>query len=249
MRKIRVVIPLYNEVASLPTLIYRIKGVQKILKDDFDFGYIIINDGSTDKTLEKLQSFLENSKFVIILNHNANKGFGAALKTGIRKALEVDSDIIVTIDGDTNYDHFLIPQLVSELTDDIDIVTASPWHPEGGRKQFPKHRLLFSLVLSWLYRFVIGKKYQNLYCYSAGFRCYKKEVLDKVNFTGNDFLATAEIIIRSILKGFKVKEYPVHVAPRWYGISKMQYYKQTVVHLKFIYWLYYHIKEIETNEA
>lgn len=248
MKKVNVVIPLYNEEETLPTLIYRMNGVYKILKNDYDFGYIVVNDGSIDKTFEILKKEFSTVNYVKLLNHKKNMGFGNALKTGINEAVSTNSDLIVTIDGDTNYDHFLIPKLISELTDDVDIVTASPWHPEGGRKYFPKHRLILSLTLSWLYRKCTGDEYQKLFCYSAGFRVYRGHILKKIDFKGTDYLATAEILIKAILHRFKIKEFPIYVGPRWYGQSKMKIFKMIINHIKFLFDLKSEIKIIKKEK-
>jgi dolichol-phosphate mannosyltransferase len=248
-----IVIPMFNEIDSIPLLSYRLKGVVRILSDHMKVHLICVDDGSYDMTYQEMRAHFEDVENVHILKHGMNKGYSAALKTGIDKALEENIDLIITIDADTNYDHFYIPMFVDFFSDECDIMTASPWHPDGQRKFFPKHRLLLSLGLSWLYRKVLKKYNQPLYTYSACFRIAKAEVYRNIHWTGQNFMATSEILVRCIVNGYKVKEFPFQVNPRWFGMSKMKKLNQIILHLKFLYEVYFHpdrfIVETEEKES
>lgn len=230
-----IVVPMYNEVDSIPLLAYRLKGVMRILEDHIAAHLVLVEDGSNDMTYQELRAHFNGIKNVHVLRHWKNLGFSQALRTGINKALDLNVDLIVTIDADTNYDHFYIPMFIDNFSPDCDIMTASPWHPEGQRKYFPKHRLMLSLGLSWLYRKVLAQYHQPLYTYSACFRIAKAEVYRNICWKGEAFMATSEILVRCIINGFRVKEYPFQVNPRWFGMSKMRKLRQIRLHLAFLW--------------
>lgn len=234
-KSVAIVIPMYNEIDSIPLLAYRLKGVIRILSDHMDTHLIFIDDGSNDMTYREIQAHFEGMDNVHITRHWRNMGFSSALRTGIDKAINLNVDLVVTIDADTNYDHFYIPMFVDNFHSDCDIMTASPWHPEGQRKFFPKHRLILSLGLSWLYRMVLRQFNQPLYTYSSCFRVARSDVYRKIRWEGTDFMATSEIMVRCIINGMRVKEFPFHVNPRWFGMSKMKKIKQIILHLKFLW--------------
>lgn len=210
------------------------KGVLKILSH-MDAHLIFVNDGSSDQTQQLLKDYFQNNSQVHLIQHEKNKGYSIALRTGIDRALELGVELVVTIDADTNYDHFYIPMLVDFFGPEYDIITVSPWHPEGQRKFFPRHRLLLSLGLSFLYRLALAKYKQPLYTYSACFRVAKAQVYKDIHWEGSNFNATSEILARCIANGFKVGEIPFAVNPRWFGMSKMVVFRQMRLHLKFLW--------------
>jgi dolichol-phosphate mannosyltransferase len=236
---VAIVVPMYNEIDSVPLLAYRLKSVIRILSDTMTAYLVIVDDGSTDMTYQEVKAHFGGLENVRLLRHGVNKGFSAALRTGVEHALELDVDLIVTIDADTNYDHFYIPMFLENFTHDCDIMTASPWHPQGQRKFFPKHRLMLSLTLSMLYRQVLKKYDQPLYTYSACFRVAKSDVYRLIHWEGASFMATSEILVRCVINGLRVKEFPFQVNPRWFGMSKMRKLKTIKSHLRFL-WKIWH---------
>src|SRR4030067_775348 len=242
--RIAIVIPLYNEFDSLNYLFYRVDGVHKILKDDNTEKFIFIDDGSTDKTGDALKKKYGKSDYVDIIHHEKNSGYGAALKTGFKRALEARFDYIITIDADTNYDQFLIPQLIYDFNPNTeDIMAASPWHPECSKKNFPIIRFILSYSMSKLYQLVLHPECQPLTCYSACFRLYKKEVLENINHLSNSFLTNTEIISKALLHGYRVKEVPINVNYRLFGASKMKVFRQIINHFQYMNYLRTHKKE------
>ncbi|MBF0421568.1 MAG: glycosyltransferase family 2 protein [Magnetococcales bacterium] len=230
-----IVIPMYNEEASIPLLSYRLRIVLRVLSDTTRPFLVLVDDGSKDRTREAVQQFFSGVDRLILERHEVNKGYSSALRTGVEKALTLHPDLIVTIDADTNYDHFYIPMFVESFPEDCDILTASPWHPQGQRKYFPRNRLILSLTLSALYRFVLARYDSPLYTYSSCFRVARPEVYQKIKWTGESFTATSEILVRCIINGLRVRERPFQVNPRWFGISKMRKLKQIRMHLDLLW--------------
>lgn len=246
--KIGIVIPVYNEEVTLEYLFYRIDGVYKILKDDYDIKFIFIDDGSTDHSGEVLEKKYGKSPFVDIVHHEKNQGYGAGLKTGFRKALKDGFQYVITVDADTNYDQFLIPHFIYEFDPKKeDILAGSPWHPECSKANFPLLRYILSYSMARMYQFVLSPECPPLTCYSGCFRLYKREVIENVRHNGNDFLANAEIISRSLLKGYRVRELPINVNYRLFGSSKMRKYRMILKQLKYIYFLLRNKKNIQNQ--
>lgn len=243
--KVAVVIPIYNEEDTLEHLFYRIDGVYKMLKDDYDIKFIFVNDGSTDNSGEIIEKKYRGASFVDVVHHEKNSGYGAGLKTGFRRALQGGFRYILTVDADTNYDQFLIPHFIYEFNPEKeDILAGSPWHPECSGANFPFFRYVLSYSMARLYQFVLSPECPPLTCYSGCFRLYKREVLENVKHSSNDFLANAEIISRVLLKGYRVRELPINVNYRLFGSSKMRKYRTIIKQLKYMYYLLRHKKNI-----
>jgi dolichol-phosphate mannosyltransferase len=234
-KKLSVVIPCYNEEDTLPTLFFKLDHLFKLIDaNKYIVEIIIVDDGSIDKTSVLLKIKYDKNPNVKIIKHDFNKGFGAALKTGL---LNATGDFVVTIDADTNYDQQEIPEIVSFLTDEYDLVTASPLHPQGNW-HYPFHRFICTKVLVLLYRFVLKGKGDNIYTFTSGFRVYRKEILKDILPEANDFLATVELLIRALIKGYRIKEYPTVVYERKFGVSKLKQIITIINHLKFLLKIY-----------
>lgn len=230
--KVSIVIPLYNEQDSLPHLGVKLRALLEVMKKDYEVEWVFVEDGSKDLTFELLTSLCADLPDARVLRHEKNKGFGQALRTGLGST---SGDLVVTIDGDTNYDQLEIPIILSHMTDDVDIVTASPWHQDGGRQNFPLHRFVYSRVLSWMYRSLLRDDAPNVHTFTSGFRVYRRRVIDSVVFEADDFIATAEILIRSIRSGFRVAEYTTVVFERKFGHSKLKTTKTILGHLSLLF--------------
>lgn len=249
VNNVAIVIPMYNEESSLPTLVYRMKCVLYILSRRMNAELFVVDDGSNDQTRTLIQEAFAGWEGFHLLRHEQNQGYSQALRTGIHAALTGPCQLIVTIDADTNYDHFYIPMFVEQFPDDCDILTASPWHPEGQRKYFPWHRLILSLGLSALYRLVLKEFNQPLYTYSSCFRVARADVYRRIHWTGDSFMANSEILSRCIINGLRVKEVPFQVNPRWFGMSKMRILRQIRKHMEMLWQLWRHPEAFKIDPA
>jgi dolichol-phosphate mannosyltransferase len=161
------------------------------------------------------------------LRHQTNLGLGAAIRTGFSGA---DGDIILTVDSDGTYKFSEIPALLAMLVQGVDLVTASPYHPDGGVVGVPANRLILSQGSSILYRILVD---WDIHTYTCLFRAYRSEVVRTVPFKANDFLAGTELLVGAILRGFRVVEYPSVLHKRMYGVSKARIVQTIRSHLKF----------------
>ena len=112
MKKVAIIIPVYNEADNIPQLIDNLKNIERE-----EFYFIFINDGSQDNSLNLLQKINLKSEIVI---HKKNLGLANAVKSGLRKAIEIGADYVVKVDADLQHDLNEIDSLLIELNEDID---------------------------------------------------------------------------------------------------------------------------------
>ena len=161
------------------------------------------------------------------MKHEVNRGLGAALRTGFSGA---EGDLIVTTDSDGTYKFSSIPAMLDLLQPGVDIVTASPYHPQGNVVGVPKNRLILSQGASFLYRVLVS---WNVHTYTCLFRAYRREVIDTISFKSNGFLAGTELMVKGMLKGYKVVEFPAVLYSRVFGTSKAKLARTIWAHLSF----------------
>ncbi|MEW5896134.1 MAG: glycosyltransferase family 2 protein [Nanoarchaeota archaeon] len=224
--KLSLIVPCYNEEKGIENLHSQLNPVLESLSKDWELELIFVDDGSKDRTLELLNHYFGKKSYVKIVPHEINKNLGAAMRTGFAQAT---GDIIVTMDSDCTYDPKNIPKMLKVLDEDTDMVTASPYHPLGNNN-IPKHRLFLSKSITGIYCLLTGSR---IYTFTALFRAYKKEVIQNVAFKSDDFLATAEILILALNKGYKVREYPTTLNTRAFGDSKIRMLKVIKSHFLF----------------
>lgn len=228
---ISLVIPCCNEAESLTTLEAALLPLVTYLDADGAVETILIDDGSTDQTWSMLQELATRVPNVRVLRHRMNYGLGAALRTGLSHAR---GDIVITTDADGTYPFAEIPDLLRTLTPGIAIVTASPYHPQGGVDGVPHWRLILSKAASQCYRIVLRGQGSTLHTYTSLFRAYRRHTLPSIMPEHEGFLAVAEMLVRGVLAGYTVAEYPTVLHVRRQGQSKARVFRITWSHLRFL---------------
>lgn len=228
---ISLVIPCCNEAAALPALEAALRPLVTRLESRGAVETILIDDGSTDETWNMLQQLAARVPNVRPLRHRMNYGIGAALRTGLSHAR---GDIVVTTDADGTYPLAEIPQLLVKFTPETAIVTASPYHPDGGVDGVPPWRLFLSKAASHCYRIVLNGDAAAVHTYTSLFRAYRRDILPSVMPEHEGFLAVAEMLVRGVLAGYAIAEYPTVLHARQYGQSKARVFRITLSHLGFL---------------
>jgi len=226
-----IVIPCYNEVDNISKLESEFIPVLNQLAATRSVEVVFVDDGSRDGTFAGLQqAFGASSKgnpAIKIEQHKVNRGLGAAIRTGLAAA---QGDVVVTTDSDATYRFEEIIPLLERLGLDVDLVTASPYHPDGGVMNVPGYRLVLSKGSSLLYRLLVSWR---IHTYTALFRAYRRKVVDTVPFQSDGFLAGTEILVNGLLMGYKVVEYPTTLHSRVNGASKAKIMRTIAAHLRF----------------
>ncbi len=226
-----IVIPCYNEVENVSKMQREFLPVVAELARTHSLEVVFVDDGSTDGTWQALTETFGNNEEARVAfrfeRHPVNRGLGAAIRTGFTASC---GNVVITTDSDGTYRFSEIPVMLSYLTPDVDIVTASPYHPAGGVEGVPAYRLILSRGSSFLYRFLVNRR---IHTYTSLFRAYRREVIARVPFQSDGFLAGTEILVKAMLMGYQVAEYPSVLHSRAFGTSKAKLIRTILAHLRF----------------
>ena len=191
--------------------------------------FIFVDDCSKDATLARLTELFGAEKNVKILRHETNKGVAAGIMTGL-EACE-DSEIVCSMDCDCTYDPHELANMLPLMTGNVDMVTASPYHKDGGVRNVPEWRLFLSKGASFLYRRALRSKLDT---YTSCFRVYRRSSVVDLELGETGFLGVAELLGRLDLTGGKIVEFPAVLEVRLFGISKMKTARTIFGHLKLL---------------
>ena len=225
---VTVVVPCYNEEQSLPYLANTLRSVVAKWGRQYDFSFVFVDDCSTDRTWEMLQTTFGQQPNCTFLRHSRNRGVAAAIQTGLRAA---PAEIVCSMDCDCTYDPHELGRMIPLLAEGVDVVTASPYHPQGQVKNVPRWRLFLSRSLSRLYRLVLRQK---LYTYTSCFRVYRREAALGVTVERGGFFGVTEMLGRLDLAGRRIVEFPTTLEARMLGRSKMKVLKTIAGHLSLL---------------
>jgi len=186
--KIYAVIPAYNAAKTIKQVVLEL---QRCFPEIL---IIIVNDGSFDETAAILKEL-----DVITIEHTNNLGKGAALRNGIRRALEADGDLVFTIDSDNQHNPVDCKKLLNELLEqNLDLVIGSRM---GDVDKMPFYRQISNKVTSILVSWRIRQKIADS---QSGFRLYRAQLLQSIELSSNKFEIESEMLIKTALKGFKI---------------------------------------------
>ncbi len=223
-----IIIPCYNEAEGMAAMRDRLSQALALLREHKRVQLVLVNDGSRDETGRLLEQTFSDWPDTVIVHHAANRGLGAALRTGFAHAT---GDVIVTCDSDGTYPFSEIPALLDRLTPEIDLVTASPYHPGGGVECVPAYRVFISKSASLCYRLLVNPR---IHTYTALFRACRRHVIEQITTQADGFLMVTEWLVESLLHGYRVAEYPATLRVRQYGQSKARVWQITKTHLRYM---------------
>lgn len=227
--KISVIIPMFNEEDNV---INTLTQVNNVLKKYEHYEIIVVDDGSSDRTVQLAENFANENEYLRILRHQTNMGMGRALRTGFEHA---NGEIIVTIDADLSYSAKHIPLLADELINDdtVDIVVGSPYMAGGNVKNVPAFRLFISKAAN---KFVGFSLSENLSTVTAVMRAYRKDVLDSLELESNGTDINLEILSKAGATKYRIKEVPATLEGRRLGSSKLRFRAKTISHVLFSFY-------------
>jgi dolichol-phosphate mannosyltransferase len=202
---ISIVVPVFNEEESIPYLCERLFGILE--QQRYLFEVIIVNDGSTDRSLERLREQAARRPELTVIDLSRNYGQTAALMAGFDHA---NGRIIVTIDADLQNDPDDIPLLVDKIAEGYDVV--SGWRSD--RQDAKLSRNLVSRVANRVISKISGLELRD---YGCTLKAYRRDVMDGVRLYGE---MHRFIPIYARWMGAKVVEIPVRHRARQFGASK-----------------------------
>lgn len=194
-KDISIIVPAYNEEDAIRF------GLERFVELGFHEKYelIYINDGSTDDTEKIIREFP-----VKLYNHNINKGYGAALKTGIRKAT---GKYVIILDSDGQHDPRYIDQLIG-LMHDYDMVIGERNKKSYQRKRRQSGKKLIRKVGEYLVE-------QKLPDYNSGFRGFDKTLIrEMLHLMPNGFSFSTTSTLAFLKEGYTIGTFPIEVSER-----------------------------------
>lgn len=205
-KKISIIIPAYNEETGLkPTL-------EKLTSQPWigDFEVIVVDDGSTDRTYEVAKSF-----GVQVARHNVNKGYGAALKTGVRKSR---GEKVLMMDSDGQHDPAYVPELVEMLQDhDMVIGTRTSDSFQVKTRQAGKR------VIRWVGEYLVEQKLPD---YNSGFRGFDRKLIESMlHIMPNGFSFSTTSTLAFLKEGYSIGTFPIVVEERKGRASNVKFLK------------------------
>lgn len=205
-KSVSVVLPAYNEEAIIGNTLAKVSDYLSSLKDRYDCEIIAVNDGSTDRTGDILDSFAAGHSGVKVIHHSSNKNLGPTLRAAFALS---KADYIVTLDSDLSYGPDHIGLLVSAIErTQADIVIASPYMQGGQVTAVPRLRRLLSRRANKL--LTLSAK-GHLSTITGMARAYRRHFLQSLNLKSVDFEINTEIIYKAQLLRATIVEIPGHL--------------------------------------
>ena len=213
-----IIIPTYNEKENIEKIIRAIFALEK------SFHILIIDDGSPDGTAGIVKGLIANefADRLFIVERSGKLGLGTAYIAGFKWALAHDYEYIFEMDADFSHDPADLPRLYAACHDEgYDLAIGSRYISGVNVVNWPMGRVLMSYFASMYVRIVTGFQVRDT---TAGFKCYRRRVLetielDKIRFKGYAFQIEMKYTAYKI--GFKIKEVSVIFVNRREGTSKM----------------------------
>lgn len=205
--KLSVIIPVYNEVESIETILKRVQSA-KLAHE-----ILVVDDGSKDGTREFLKK-LDGKKGVRVILHEKNRGKGAAVRTGMSAA---KGDVLLIQDADLEYDPRDYPELLRPIEEGLaDVVYGSRFLGRAHRVTMFWHLVanqLLTLMTNILYNTILTDM-------ETGYKVFRREVLDGMVLRANSFDFEPEFTAKILKRNFRIFEVPITFNPRDYAQGK-----------------------------
>jgi len=231
---VSVVISCFNEARALPYLANTLQRLESSLGSAYDLRFVVVDDGSTDDTLVRARSLFADWANVTVARHERTRGQAAAILTG---ALASTTEIVCTMDCDSRFDPHELARMIPRLRGGVDLVVASPYHPDGVRRNVPSWQRALSTSLAFCYRSVLR---QPLHCYTSSFGVYRRSRLLALHVRRGGPVGITEMLARLDLAGGTIVEHPVALDARIFRRSRPRVARALVGHAGLLAELAWH---------
>jgi glycosyltransferase involved in cell wall biosynthesis len=205
--KLSVIIPVYNEVESIETILKRVHATKLVHE------IIVVDDGSKDGTRDILRK-LDKKKGVRVILHEKNQGKGAAVRTGMSAA---KGDVLLIQDADLEYDPRDYPELLKPIKEGLaDVVYGSRFLGRAHRVTMFWHMVAnksLTLMTNILYDTILTDM-------ETGYKVFKREVIEGLTIHANSFDFEPEFTAKVLKRKFRIFEVPITFNPRDYTQGK-----------------------------
>lgn len=210
-----VVIPTYNEIENISKIL------EKVFSLSREFDVLVVDDGSPDGTGDVIKKMQTTEPKLHILERKGKQGLGTAYLAGFDWGLKRDYAYFFEMDADFSHNPEDLLRLYTEAEAGADVVVGSRYIRGVNVVNWPMSRVLLSYFASRYVRIILGIPVEDT---TAGFICYRREVLkrislNKIKFVGYAFQIEMKYVAYRL--GFSIKEIPVIFTDRTAGTSKM----------------------------
>ncbi|MBE0411229.1 MAG: glycosyltransferase family 2 protein [Anaerolineales bacterium] len=229
MTSLSVVIPAYNEERGIAAIMQRVLAIREDLTQVGieELELLVVDDGSRDQTVQVAADLAHNEQGVRLIQHQHNRGYGAALKTGFSNA---KGDLIGFLDADGTYPPEFFPQLCNAAINGSDLVIGS--RMSGTESKMPLTRKVGNLFFASLLT-LIGR--QHVSDSASGMRVFKRQVLERIYPLPDGLNLTPVMSTRAIHEGIRMTEVPIPYEERM-GNSKLSVVRDGSIFLQSIIW-------------
>ena len=201
--EITIFFPVYNDENTIANMTEKCINVLKDVASNYEV--IIINDGSPDNSGAVADEMAKQFEHVRVIHHPHNKGYGAAIKSGLENA---QYEWVCFTDGDDEYDIEDLRKMI-RLKDYYDLIITFRYV-----KLYSTMRVFISGMYNKIFRLVFRTNYRDI---STGLRLMRKSVYNDLTIISDSPFIGAEITLRTMLKGFRVGEMGIQTFPREFG--------------------------------
>jgi dolichol-phosphate mannosyltransferase len=210
-----VVIPTYNEIGSLASVISRIN------RTVADAHVLVVDDNSPDGTGRLADELAAGDERMHVIHRTEKNGLGVAYGAGFSWALANGYDYVVEMDADGSHQPEELPRLLALLDGGDDVAIGTRWIPGGAIVNWPLHRKLISRAGTLYSRIMLRSRLHDL---TSGYRGFRAEALRAVDFTrvaSQGYCFQIEMAWQFERSGARMGEFPITFVERAEGVSKM----------------------------
>jgi glycosyltransferase involved in cell wall biosynthesis len=208
-----VVLPTYNESENLAGVVAGIRGL--------GHSVLVVDDGSPDGTGDIADGLAAADSGVAVLHRPEKMGLGSAYKAGFRWGLQNGHDLLVEMDADGSHLPVYLDAIVAAAQANGGLAVGSRWMPGGSVTGWGPARFVLSRGANAYCRAILGIRVRDA---TAGFRCYTREVLEKIDLdsvVSQGYSFQIEMVYRALKLGYEVGEVPIKFVDRTLGRSKV----------------------------
>ena len=215
--KTLIIIPTYNEENNISKII---EGIKYSLNSSHDYSILIVDDNSTDKTKEIIESIIKQNKNINLLNRPSKMGLASAYIDGFNWGIKQGYECFIQMDADFSHNPKYLPVMLEKLKDN-DVVIGSRNIKNGKTKGWSLARNIISKGGSIYSKLVLSCPINDL---TGGFNAWRKEILDKINLNtiiSKGYSFQIEMKYKAYKNKAKIVEFPIIFEDRKFDKSKM----------------------------
>jgi len=202
--RVSVILPIYCDETTVREVVMRALNMLHRCADDYEI--ILVDDCSPDRSGKIADELANEHRAVVrVIHHAKNRGYGAAIKSGIEAARY---EWICTVDGDNEYDVYDIEKMLN-LRRYYLLIIAFRY-----KKLYSTMRIFISFVYNMLLRWMFRTRFRDV---STGIRAFHRSILDEIEITSDGPFFGAELAIKATLRGYPVGEIGIQTYPRSFG--------------------------------